>query len=233
MHSPVQSPTSATNIDKHHSVTAKYLTKKLTLERTVTQDAEELGIVVPYSKNNRKAKQQARSDKESDSNSNSNSNSDRLAPNTTKNNRRNSISYGNNTIREESSDSEEIDKEKYMRDQMEFFKQERLFKRRISQKQSRRGSFNLKDDSELKKSERIEQIRKKRRENIRNKEFIIELDSEGFFGSNNDKDSNDDHSVHKKTYEKMIEDSNIHAFIPSENSKDDNDEDSMNENVDF
>ena len=223
MHSPAQSPNSATNVDKHHSVTTKYLTKKLTLERTVTQDAEELGIVVSYSKNKGK-KQQARSDKESDSNSNSNS--DRLVPNTTKNNRRNSISYGNNTIREESSDSEEIDKEKYMRDQMEFFKQERLFKRRISQKQSRRGSFSIKDDFELKRSDRIEQIRKKKRENIRNKEFVIELDSEGFFGSN-DKDKDDE------TREKMLEDNNIHAFVPSENDSDEDDEESMDEKVDF
>ena len=224
--SSAQSPNSSTRIERSHQK-GKYMSDKLPLQRTVTQEAEELGIIIP--KVNRTPLKHHKSDKDSDNSVNS----DKLIPNTAKNKAVRSITYGNNTIREESSDSEEKNTQKYIENRKEFFKQERLFKRRISQKQ-RRGSFNINNDLDNQKFDRVKQIRKKRRDQIKNKEFVIELDSQGFFGN-----SENDKNTENKTHEKLIEDDNIQIIQPNQQSFDnyeenlDDFEESMNENVDF
>ena len=137
-----QSPNSSTIIDQS-KVNSKLILEKFPLERTVTKDAEELGIIVPKTRNVKL--KHAKTKKESD---NIFDNSNKLVPRSIRNKPIKSITYGNNTIREESSDSEEKNIEKYMKNKEEFLKQERLFKRRISQK-SGRLSLRKNDNFEL------------------------------------------------------------------------------------
>ena len=96
-----QSPNSSTIIDQSKA-NPKLISEKFPLERTVTQDAEELGIIVPKTRNIKF--KHSKSKNESDGIFD---NSNKLLPRSTFNKPAKSITYGNNTIREESSDSEE------------------------------------------------------------------------------------------------------------------------------
>ena len=119
--------------------------EKNKIERTITQDAEELGIVVPK-----------RPVTEERSSKSQKAIEDDLLGSVKKVHK----SGPNSTIKEESSDDDDVNSEVYQKNREEFFKQERLFMRK--QKQNKASSLHNRSESNNTRVERIKEIKEKK-----------------------------------------------------------------------
>ena len=155
-------------------------------ERTVTQDALELGIFPKAATNNESKHPKSQRGKES-----SNENDETLTPLQLKGIFRKSITHKNNTINEESSDSD-YDNEKHKKAKEEFFKQEKLFKRRNKiQKNRKMSNLNENENVTLTRVTRIQENKQKRIEKQQQEELVIEFDEELMNDSQNPDQSNE------------------------------------------
>jgi hypothetical protein len=230
----ILSPSSGMKINKDFN---KKQSLKTPIERSITQDAEELGIVAPRLNyiNPFNPKEESKSTGDNGD--------DNLLPNSGKNTRKNSKSVANNTIEEEEMDDEpEINEEQ----QEEYLKAERELRRK--HKISKAANTNIKignfmDDHNLKnykKIDRIKKIKEDRQKNLsklRDKELVIDLDNIDFFGN-----SVDAHKDVAASSEKLINEEEENDQIKIQEFKvmsegdayyDDELEESIDERVDF
>ena len=116
------------------------------IERTITQDAEEFGIIVKNKAGTGERKSKSGKEVGYD-----------LLRNVKQNKNKSKL---NSTIKEESSDDEGVDSEAYKKNKEEFLKQERLFKRRERLLKSSSNHDN--SDSEVVRIERIKEFKEKK-----------------------------------------------------------------------